>query len=144
MIDQVRWNGFAWFGEVLFLKEPYRVETGNVIKYKFSSLQPDKEKWRNKLFMKEDFARYYIKITGKRRERLQDISDEDCIREGIYVGKVGSEETHFMTAYYSPHDHQPCITPKRAFSGLIDEIYGPCTWDSNPMVTRYEFVLVDF
>lgn len=139
-----RMNDLYEVDDILFLKEPYRLEADNVIKYKFSSQQLDKEKWRNKLFMRADYARYHIKITGKRRERLQEITDEDCIREGIYVGKVGSEKTHFMTAYYSPHDHQPCISAKRAFSCLIDEINGPGTWDSNPIVTRYEFILVDF
>lgn len=139
-----RMNDLYNVGEVLFLKEPYRLEPDNVIKYKFSSLQADKEKWSNKLFMRADYARYHIKITGKHQERLQEITDEDCIREGIYIGKVGSEKTHFMTAYYSPHDRQPCITPKRAFSYLIDEINGPGTWESNPIVTRYEFSLLDF
>lgn len=138
-----RMNDLYNVGEVLFLKEPYRIEPDNVIKYKFSSLQPDKEKWSNKLFMKADYARYFIKITDKRREHLQEISEEDCILEGVREGKCGNE-LKWMKAFYAPGDNQPYLTARSAFEELIDRINGPGTWENNPVVTRYEFKLVDF
>jgi len=110
-------------GEILYLKEPYRLETRNVIRYKYSSLNPDNGKWSNKLFMKEAYARYFIKITGKRQEHLQEITHNDCIKEGIVVVNV--------------------FNARQQFAKLIDEINGAGTWDSNPIVTRYEFKLVD-
>lgn len=39
--------------------------------------------WRNKMFVKAELMPYQIKITNVRIQRLQDISDEDCLREGI-------------------------------------------------------------
>ena len=36
-----------------------------------------------KYTMPEKYARYFIEITSLRCERLQDISDEDCLKEGI-------------------------------------------------------------
>lgn len=37
----------------------------------------------NKMFVKPELMPHQVKITNVRLERLQDISDEDCIKEGI-------------------------------------------------------------
>ena len=39
--------------------------------------------WTNKMFVKANFMPHRIRITGIRVERLQDINNEDCLREGI-------------------------------------------------------------
>ncbi|RKW57053.1 MAG: hypothetical protein D8H98_13645 [Prevotella sp.] len=41
----------------------------------------------NKMFVKAELMPHKIKITNVRIERLQDISDEDCLREGIIKGE---------------------------------------------------------
>ncbi len=99
--------------------------------------------WGNKMFVKADLMPHHIKITGIKVERLQDISDEDCLKEGIIKGKCGSESTHFMDAYYAPKEKQPYCTPRDAFAVLINKVSGKGTWESNPFVFAYEFVLFD-
>jgi hypothetical protein len=42
-----------------------------------------KGRWTNKMFMPASRARHFIQITDIRVERLQDISDKDCLAEGI-------------------------------------------------------------
>jgi hypothetical protein len=37
----------------------------------------------NKMFVRADLMPHHIRITKIRMERLQDISDEDCLKEGI-------------------------------------------------------------
>ena len=37
--------------------------------------------WTNKMFVRADLMPYRIKITDIKAERLQDISDEDCLKE---------------------------------------------------------------
>lgn len=39
--------------------------------------------YRNKMFVKAEYMPYHIRITDIKVERLQDISEEDCLREGI-------------------------------------------------------------
>jgi hypothetical protein len=39
--------------------------------------------WTNKMFVKNDLMPHQIKITDIKLERLQDISDDDCLREGV-------------------------------------------------------------
>lgn len=99
--------------------------------------------WGNKMFTKAALMPHHIKITGIKIERLQDISDEDCLKEGVYKGRCGSADTHFMDAYYYKGDIQPYCTPREAFAALIDKVSGKGTWSSNPYVFVYEFELVD-
>ena len=99
--------------------------------------------WGNKMFVKADLMPHHIKITDIKVERLQDISDEDCLKEGIIKGKCGSESTHFMDAYYVPKEKQPYCTPRNAFEVLINKVSGKGTWESHPFVWVYEFKLLD-
>lgn len=99
--------------------------------------------WGNKMFTKAALMPHHIKITDIKVERLQDISDEDCLKEGIYKGRCGSADTHFMDAYYYKGDIQPYCTPREAFAALIDKVSKKGTWESNPYVFVYEFELVD-
>lgn len=97
----------------------------------------------NKLFVKSELMIHHIRITYIKAERLQNISDEDCLKEGIYKGQCGSADTHFMDAYYYKGDIQPYCTPREAFAALIDKVSGKGTWESNPYVFAYEFELID-
>lgn len=99
--------------------------------------------WTNKLFVKSRLMPHHIRITNIKIERLQDISDKDCLKEGIYKGQCGSADTHFMDAYYYKGDIQPYCTPREAFAALIDKVSGKGTWESKPYVFVYEFELID-
>lgn len=94
------------------------------------------------MFVKADLMPHHIEITGIKVERLQEISDEDCLKEGIIKGKCGSESTHFMDAYYVPKEKQPYCTPRDAFEILIDKVSGKGVFQSNPYVFVYEFNLI--
>ena len=98
--------------------------------------------WRNKMRVKADLMPHQIKITNIRIQRLQDISDEDCLAEGVYKGQCGSIDTHLMDAYYYRGNIQPYCTPREAYAALIDKVSGKDTWEHNPWVFVYEFELV--
>ena len=109
-----------------------------------SNITENSPGYRNKMFVSAENMPHHIKITGIKRERLKDISDNDCLREGIIKGQIGSAEKHYMDVYYpSSLSDEPCITPQRAFALLIDKVSGNGTWESNPYVYAYEFNLVD-
>lgn len=95
----------------------------------------------NKMFVRAESMPHHIKITNIRVERLKDISDEDCLREGLIYSPVGVNNYGF----YSENDN--CVyyfyTPREAFAALIDKVSGKGTWDGNPLVWVYEFELVD-
>lgn len=105
-------------------------------------LMKDSAGWNNKMFVKSYACKHHIKITNVKVERLQDISDEDCLKEGIihvstFLGQKIYHTPHVNGSYLSTNVAQ------EAFAYLIDKVSGKCTWERNPFVFVYEFVLVD-
>lgn len=100
--------------------------------------------WENKMFVKAELMPHHIRITNIRVEHLQDISDEDCLREGVYMD-YDEHGGLYTTPYYDyPNNkHNGFDSPREAFAALIDKVSGKGTWDSNPMVWVYEFKLID-
>lgn len=102
--------------------------------------------WDNEMFVKADLMPHRIRITNIRVERLQDISEEDCIAEGIR--RFGKEYVRFKKEYcytcqnYAVTDFYSFSTPREAYAALIDKISGKGTWESNPWVFVYDFELV--
>ena len=99
--------------------------------------------WNNKMFVKPELMPHRIRISGIKCERLQDISDDDCMREGISEAWYESTDT---TLYgYADEKKWTAVefdTPREAFASLIDKVSGRGTWASNPWVVAYEFELV--
>lgn len=138
-------------GEILYLKEPYAYfALGNresVEVYRYGKTQKEIDSyndthncgglvtdWKNKLFMPASAARHFIKITSVHAERLQNISNEDCIREGIVFDGA---------LYINGFDKIQYLEPRAAYKALINSINGKNTWDNNPWVWVYDYELVD-
>ena len=96
--------------------------------------------WNNKMFVAADMMSHQIRITDVRIERLQDISDEDCLKEGIEV--FSTRSTASGKAYTFHGVNESYKTPREAYASLIDAVSGKGTWDSNPYVFVYDFKLV--
>lgn len=97
--------------------------------------------WDNKMFVKADLMPHHIRINDIRLEHLQDISDEDCLKEGIWRAEdVGLKGT---TYWYHGLFNSPYRIPQEVYASLIDCISGKGTWESNPYVFVYDFELVE-
>lgn len=134
-------------GEIVAVAQSYE-NAGVDPEYHIDGVQLAKEHagWRNKMFVSAKLMPYRIRITGVRCERLQDISDEDCMKEGIikvldafgnpsgyYTALAGT--TEFALRMYAS-------SPREAFALLIDRVSGKGTWKNNPWVVAYEFELL--
>lgn len=96
--------------------------------------------WDNKMAVKAELMPHQIRITHVRAERLRDITEEDCIKEGIQF--IEAIEKY----YFESFDKEAGFyfdTSREAFAALIDKVSGRCTWDSNPYVWVYEFELLN-
>ena len=109
--------------------------------------------WKNKMFVRADLMPHHIRITNIKIERLQAISDDECLHEGVEFSqeqyKYDGTKSYFVqniTEIGSRWNRMFCKhfgTPREAFAALIDKVSGKGTWESNPYVFVYEFELID-
>ena len=90
----------------------------------------------NKMFVKANLMPHRIKTTNIRIERLQDISEEDCLKEGVKRKNERYVVENQKGVVFYTND------PILAFRCLIDKTCGKGTWDSNPYVFVYNFKLI--
>ena len=103
----------------------------------------DSAGYENKMFVRADLMPHRIRITDIQLQRLNNISDEDCMREGIIKGDFKDFPQQMFFPYKGCKDTEVMWTPQGAFSILIDKICGKGTWDSNPWVYVYTFESLD-
>lgn len=125
-------------GEVVAVAQSYKSlnEMGYIAPEWCAHSCEDEEKpaYSNKMFVLAELMPFHIRITNVRVERLQDISDDDCKREGLE-----------FRAGWTFHRHRGVFaSPREAFAALIDKVSGKGTWESNPWVFVYEFELVKY
>lgn len=141
-------------GEVVAIAQAYKdisyeyYERGrefNKIRSSLIRLLLGKKGWNNKMFVESKFMLHHIKITDIKVERLQDIPNEDCLKEGVYHCETCYESIHLrIEGKYHFKDCGYCFkTPREAFARLIDKVSRKGTWESNPWVFAYEFELID-
>lgn len=92
--------------------------------------------YKNKMFVAADLMPHRIRIIDIKVERLQDITDDDCLKEGIKKWTRGLNLYYYHKDFFSDFN-----SPKEAFAELIDKVSGKGTWDSNPWVFAYTFEL---
>lgn len=126
-------------GDELWVREAHSVQPCNCcVAFKSdNNLLDAGERWRSPIFLERRFARLFLRITGVRVERLQDITADDAIAEGMSPETI----THYRTipgeAVQEP-DYD--ITPRDEFTHLWDKINGKkAPWQSNPWVWVLEF-----
>lgn len=100
--------------------------------------------WKPSIHMPKKYARIFLKVTNVRVERLQDISDEDCIKEGIV--EVTKDNQVFKFCIYDKKDYSS--TPWQDMPRNPQEVYKKLwnstskdgyKWEDNPYVFVYEF-----
>lgn len=84
-------------------------------------LDERKIKWHPSIHMPKEAARIFLKVKNVRVERLQDMTHEDCRKEGSVPGSWLDEKVEFELDWNA-------IYAKRGYS-----------WESNPWVWVYEF-----
>lgn len=131
-------------GEVVAIAQSYK-DCGNMPDYELDEdgypIMPEKSGFFNKMLVKAHLMPHHIRITKVKAERLQDISEEDCLKEGIV--DYGLEYDDYGDPQYGYKGSQMFINPIDAFRSLIDKVSGKGMFASNPYVFVYEFILID-
>ena len=97
---------------------------------------------KNKMFVKADLMPHRIRISNIRVERLQDISTDDCMKEGIFCSHIKGIDDVF--SYDATNDSFVkkwwYRTPIEAYKMLSCKLH--LHWGSNPLVFVYDFELI--
>lgn len=92
--------------------------------------------WKPAIHMPKALARIWLEITGVRVERLQEISNEDAIAEGVNRISHGREGDYYSAIRNEQHPKN-WIYPDDAFRELWESTGGD--WDANPWVWVIDF-----
>jgi hypothetical protein len=114
---------------ILWVRETFRIinHSGTASKYFYKAdachtdLIDKSIKWKPSIFMPKEACRIFLKLIDIRVERIQDITNEDSIAEGIVIDKT------------------PFIEPMNAYASLWNKINGKGSWNLNPFVWVYTF-----
>lgn len=126
-------------GEVVAVAQSYK-DTVNTVDWVSVKLYESTPGWNNKLFTRASEMPHQIRITNVRIQRLQDISDEDCLKEGLeWDGKA----SQYYTGYMKETGGRKWFgsTPREAFAHLINKVSRKDVWNENPYVFVYDFEL---
>lgn len=93
-------------------------------------------RWRPSIHMPRWASRITLEVTGVRVERVQDISEEDAVAEGVC-------EVDGKRGVFDGGGPAMGPTAKHAFMRLWDSIYGPGAWERNDWVWAATFRRVE-
>lgn len=114
-----------------------------------------RDAWRPSIFMPREACRLKLKIESITVERLQGITEEDAIREGIEIDEwtwgpiaypdgtidkslVGNK-TKWYRDYSKREKHWSAFGARESFRTLFQSINGPESWKANSWVWRIAF-----
>ena len=137
LFNDVRILPAYYIGEKVAISQSYRAISEE--SHKANELK-ELPGYRNKMFVRAEDMPHHIRITDIRVERLQDISDEDCMEEGIIRD---DKEYLFYCQIRNIPTFYAFPTPQSAYASLIDKVSGKGTWENNPYVFVYDFELID-
>lgn len=124
-------------GDILWVRETWAKISSGIIEYKADYKEPftgsteidhsgNKIKWRPSIYMPRKAARIFLRVTNVSVERLQDINEEDALKEGCRPTIL--DGATFFSAKGKFHALWDGLNAKRGYG-----------WEANPWVWVYEF-----
>jgi hypothetical protein len=152
---------FGQIDDVLWVRETFfkNPNTG-VFVFKAATemriIDTDFVKWKPSIFMPKEIARIWLKITDIRVERLNKISKEDAIAEGIDFEVFDQEDNTLVYEnylrgknFYSFSEYQWNFgkeihsAPVASYCSLWESTQGDGSWNNNPWVWVIEFERIE-
>ncbi|MEA4805106.1 hypothetical protein [Acetobacterium wieringae] len=129
-------------GDVLWVREAFNTDWCDHVIYKSdggSAIEAGysrEPKWRPSIHMPKKAARIFLKVTDVRVERLQDITLEGCISEGISDDYNATSEKHHEALAERAY---PVIFSELWDSTIKKKDLDEFGWDASPWVWVVEF-----
>ena len=123
-------------GDVLWVRETWYNESdfGDKPAYIYKASNPDwlmtsGGNWKPSIHMPKDAARIWLQIEEISLERIQDISEQDAIAEGM--------------KQYDDDPKHDWLNARFGFKMLWEDINGWCSWENNPWVWVIKFKRIE-
>lgn len=125
-------NALCAIDDVLWVRETWAEMPYGYV-YRADEEEPEgwdpDDRWHPSIHMPKDAARLFLRVTGVRIERLQDISGEDCVAEGCDADMLSEVGEDFI---------------RGVFNGIWDSTikekdFPFYSWDANPWVWVISF-----
>lgn len=134
-------------GDLLWVREPYTSQYSEAHQNWQPIYQADCSQWemqqlrfRENYLMPKKYARIFLRITKVTEEFLQDITNEEAIKEGILADLSQSHPvTDVPWCFNYVIKRFLWSTPRESFLSFFEAIYGMALVTKNPRVWRYEF-----
>lgn len=137
------WKPHYEVGEVMAIAQCYKDLYPNAdFEMVGNGFMTESAGWNNKMFVRANLMKRHIRITDVKVEQLQDISDDDIMREGVWQF-YNNKNLFYVSKNIGYAPDVAFLSAREAFWYLIDNISGKGTWESNPWVVAYEFKLID-
>ena len=138
---------YGKIGDVLWVRETWQKIIDNSgdqpvfagFAYKTDNVTYPDIKWKPSIFMPKEACRIRLKITDISADKLQDISEEDAMAEGINKidGKVIGYP--FGVPFNYSNGLANYTTAIEAYQALWQSINGKGSWDKNPWIWKITF-----
>lgn len=131
-------------GDLLWVRESFKAElvdtaTGKPVTYYYLADNPVAAntaiKFKPSIHMPKEAARIWLRIEQISLEKLQDITNEDALREGIEI--VAPDSFGFKYKAYDGRTN--CLYPRTSFFTLWESIFGTESFGLNPWVWVVSF-----
>ena len=122
-------------GDRLWVKETFTMAAGDCLYRATDTDDPlisKSTKWKPSIFMPRKSSRITLEIAAVRVERLQDITEEDAIAEGIHAFNAAQITYYHYSPTAAREEH--FRTAVDAYRALWNSINGPESWAQNPWV----------
>lgn len=153
IIHQVLKNKYSK-GDILWVRETWQTdynESEEKWEYIYKSdgrLWIDDDgplKWKPSIFMPKEAARNFLQVIKVRIERLNKITEEDAIGEGILKrpNAAGTGIAYFDYGGKPSGNSFNFSCPIESFKTLWESIHGVGSWKNNPWVWVYDFYRIN-
>lgn len=137
-----QWNPPYHTDDILYVRETWKKAPNGY--YYYEDWQgndiADITKWKPSIHMPKEAARIFLKVTDVRVERLQKITDNECIKEGIYPSNCRDCNDIFGCDVCPDEGYDEVDKFVEVWNSTIKKSnlnrYG---WDANPLVWVIEF-----
>ena len=155
--DIMRWNKdyhpYGQPGDVLWVREKFAPPSGNqkddaymyAADYLLTAVKHAKGLWKPSIHMPKKACRIFLKVISVRVERLQDISEQDAIAEGVKLHHRGKHYLNYDDEHYKVtqfiYNLDTAVESYKSLWRLINgrDSWNKSTWDNNPWVWVVEF-----